>query len=58
MPFSLSTSQGVNLNVNNFKIKNSDREKFLGFKFDLRLRFDQHMTDLCRRVSRKIHALA
>ena len=56
--FLVSTSQEVSLNVNNFKIKNSDCEKLLGVKFDSKLRFDQQITDLCRRASRKIHALA
>ena len=52
----VSTNHKVSLNVNNFKIKNCDCEKLLGVKFDPTLRFDQ--TDLCRRASRKIHALA
>ena len=56
--FLVSTSQEVNLNVNTFKIKSSDCEKLLGVKFDSKLRFDQHVTDLCRTASRKIHALA
>ena len=50
--FLVSTSQVVNLNVNNFKIKNSDCEKLLGVKFDSKLRFDQHITDLCTTASR------
>ena len=56
--FLVSTSQEVILNVNNFKIKIRYCEKILGVKFDSKLRFDQHITDLCRRPSRKIHALA
>ena len=56
--FLVGTSQEVILNVNNFKIKNTDREKLSGIKIDSRLKFDQHITDLCRRASRKIHALA
>ena len=56
--FLVSTSQEVNLNVNTFKIKSSDCEKLLGVKFDSKLRFDQQITDLCRKASRKIHALA
>ena len=56
--FLVSTSQEVSLNVNTFKLKNSDCEKLLGVKFDSKLRFDQHITDLCRTASRKIHALA
>ena len=39
--FLVSASQEVSLNVNNFKIKNSDCEKLLGVKFDSKLRFDQ-----------------
>ena len=56
--FLVSTSQGVSLNVNNFKIKNSDYEKRLGVKFDSKLRFDQRIADLWRRTSRTIHTLA
>ena len=33
--FLVSLSQEVSLNVNNFKIKNSDCEKLLGVKFDV-----------------------
>ena len=58
--FLVSTSQEVSLNVKclTFKLKNSDCEKLLGVKFDSKLRFDQQITDLCRKASRKIHALA
>ena len=56
--FLLSTSEELSLNANAFKIKNSDCEKLLGIKFDFKLRFDQHITGLCRRTSRKIHVLA
>ena len=44
--FLVSASQEVNLYVNNFEIKNSDCENILGVKFDFKLRFDQHVTDL------------
>ena len=56
--FLVSTSQEVSLNESNFEIKNSDCEKLLDVKFDSKLRFDQHIRDLCRRANRKIHALA
>ena len=39
-------------------MKNRSCEKLLGVKFDSKLRIDQHITDMCRRASRKIHALA
>ena len=58
MPFFVSTSQEVSLNVNTFKIKKNDCEKLLGVKFDSKLRFDQHITDLFRAASRKIYAIA
>ena len=56
--FLVRPSQEVSLNVNNFKIKNSKCEKLLDVKFDSKLRFDQYITDLCRRASRRIHASA
>ena len=56
--FIVSTSQEESLNVNIFKLKNSDCEKLLSVRFDSKLRLDQHITDLCRTASRKIHALA
>ena len=45
--FLVNTSQEAILNVNNFKIKSSDCEKLLGVKYDSKLSFDQHITDLC-----------
>ena len=56
--FLVSTSEEVSLNLNTFKIKISDYEKLLGVKFDSKVRFDQHITGLCTRADRKIHALA
>ena len=56
--FLVSANKEVSLHVNTFKTKNDDCEKLLGVKFDSKLRFDQHVTDLCRKASRKIHALA
>ena len=58
MFFLVSTSQEESLNVNNFKIKKSDCEKLLGVKLNPKLRFDQHITDLCRRASKKMRTLA
>ena len=56
--FFVTTSQEVNLSVSTFKIKNTDCVKLLGVKFDSRLWFDRHITDLFRGAGRKIHALA
>ena len=54
--FLVSTTQVVSLNINNFKMKSSYCEQLLGAKFDSKLRFDQHITDQCRRASRIRHA--
>ena len=45
--FLVSSGQAVSSNVNLCKIKNSDYQNLLGIKFDSKLRFDQHLTDLC-----------
>ena len=50
--FLVSTSQEVILIVNNFKWKSRYCERFLGVKFNPKLRFDQHITELCRRAFR------
>ena len=55
--FLVSTSQKIILSVDNFKIKNSDCKKLLGFKFNSKHSFDHHITDLCRRANRKIQGL-
>ena len=39
-------------------IKNSKCEKLLVVKFDNKLTFEKHMTDICRKASRKTYALA
>ena len=54
----ISTSNTVNIKIGNVDITNSACEKLLGVKFDYKLTFDDHISDLCKRASRKIHALA
>ena len=53
-----NTDQEVSLNVDNFTIKNSECEKPLGVKFDSKLTFNQHISNLCNGNSRKVNALA
>ena len=38
-------------------LKNRECEKVLGVKFDNKLTFERHITDICRKASRKIYAL-
>ena len=46
------------MNVDGFKINNCDTEKLSGVKFDKKLTFDDHISDICKKASRKISALA
>ena len=54
----VSSSDAVNLRVSEYDIKNSECEKLLGVKFDNKLTFEKHITDICRKASRTIYALA
>ena len=43
--------------MNELKIDKSDTEKLLGVKFDKKLAFDDHISDICKKAGRKISAL-
>ena len=45
------------MNVDGFKIDKSNTEKLLGVKFDKKLPFDDHISDICKKAGRKISAL-
>ena len=53
----VSTNDRVSVNVDGFKIDKSDTEKLLGVKFDKKLTFDDHISDICKKAGRKISAL-
>ena len=40
------------------KINADKSEKLLGVKLDHKLSFDDHISELCKKASRKIHALS
>ena len=44
--------------MENCEIKNSKCQKLLGIKIDSKLTFDYHVTDICNKVSQKLHALS
>ena len=46
------------MKIGHFDISNSRNEKLLGVKFDSKLTFDDHISELCKKTSRKIHALS
>ena len=52
------SSDAISLRVSESDIKNSECEQLLGVKFDNNLTFEKHITDICRKASRKIYALA
>ena len=54
----ISTNNTVKMKIGHFDIANSRNEKLLGVKFDSKLTFDDHISELCKRTSRKIHALS
>ena len=53
----VSISNKVNARIDNFDTSNSKCEKLLGVKLDNKLSFDDHVSELFKNVSRKIHAL-
>ena len=54
----VSTNNTVKIKIGNFDITNSKSEKLLGVKFDHKLSFDDHISELCKKASRKINALS
>ena len=46
------------IEIQQFKIFNSNAQKLLGIKVDNNLSFDEHVRDLCNKASQKLHALA
>ena len=48
----------VSMKIDDFNIVNSKCEKPLGVKFDHKLTFNCHVSDVCKDASRKINALA
>ena len=56
--FLVCTNNTVKIKIGNFDITNCKSEKLLGVKFDHKLSFDGHTSELCKKASRKIHALS
>ena len=54
----VSTNNTVKMKIGNFGVTNSKSEKLLGVKFDHKLSFNDHISELCKKASRKIHALS
>ena len=54
----VSTNNTVKTKIGEFDIANSQSEKLLGVKFAQKLSLDDHISELCKKASRKIHALS
>ena len=46
------------MELSDFEIEHSAYEKHLGVHFDKRLTFDYHISELCKKTSKKVNALA
>ena len=53
----VSTNDNVKIRIGNFQIENTKREKLLGIQFDNKLSFDYHLSEMCKKASRKLYAL-
>ena len=54
-----SNTQDQNfLKIRDFNIKNSLSEKLLGITFDCKLKFSNHVEDICKKATRKLNALS
>ena len=57
-PLLVKVKDKVSMKIGDFNIVNSECEKLLGVKFDYRLTFNNHVSDLCKNTSPNINALA
>ena len=56
--FFLSPDKPVTTKIKGSAIESSNCEKLLGVTIDSKLSFDDHITNLCRKTSQKLHALS
>ena len=50
----VSTNKPVGIKIGDYTIDNSECKKLLGVKADVNLNFNNHMSDLCKKASRKL----
>ena len=53
----LSSDESFSINIDNEVIKNSNNKILLGINLINSMDFDTHVTNICNRVSKKLHAL-
>ena len=54
----LSKYESSEIHIRDSIIESSTYKKLLGIKIDSKLRFDDHIQDLCNKANRKLRALA
>ena len=54
----LSKDESSGIHIGDSIIESSTCEKLLGIKIDSKLRFDDHIQDLCNKANKKLRALA
>ena len=53
-----SSKVQVDIQISDIKVTSKPRVKPLGTRIDHRLNFDYHVSQLCKKASKKLHALA
>ena len=53
----VSSKGDVAIRTENFQIGNTKREKLLGIQFNNKLSFDYHLSEVCKKASKKLYAL-
>ena len=54
----VSSNEKVTIKIGSHEIANTKREKLFGVHLDRRLSFDYHISQICKKSSRKVYALA
>ena len=54
----VSSNEKVTIKIGSHEIANTKREKLLGVHLDSGLSFDYHISEICKKASRKVCALA
>ena len=54
----VTTEKSVSINMGGSNVRNKKEQKLLGIKFDSSLSLKGHITNLCKKASQKLHALA
>ena len=54
----VTTEKSVSINIGGSNVRNKKEQKLLGIKFDSSLSLKGHITNLCKKASQKLHALA